>query len=126
MQVNVYEAGGFFAEHLDKPTNPKQMVGTLLVCLPSLHTGGNLVVKHNGAEERFDFAEKSGASPYTLHPTPCTLHPTPYTLHPTHYTPHPTPYTLHPAPYTLHPTPYTPHPTPYTLHPTPHTPHPTS
>jgi hypothetical protein len=59
-KINVYEPGGFFAEHVDTPTDPLHMVGTVLVCLPCPHTGGSLVVKHNAAEEHFDFSEKSG------------------------------------------------------------------
>ncbi len=59
-KINVYEPGGFFAQHVDTPTDPLHMVGTVLVCLPCPHTGGALVVSHNTEQERFDFSEKSG------------------------------------------------------------------
>jgi len=60
-KVNIYEAGGFFVDHVDTPVDPRHMVGTLVVCLPCVHTGGALVVKHNEGDVRFDFAGESGA-----------------------------------------------------------------
>ena len=58
-KVNVYEAGGFFAEHVDTPTDAQHMVGTVLVSLPISHAGGALVVKHNNTTQCFNFADHS-------------------------------------------------------------------
>jgi hypothetical protein len=50
----VYEAGSFFAPHRDTEKTPG-MFATLVVCLPSRHEGGTLVVEHEGRSERIDF-----------------------------------------------------------------------
>ena len=52
----IYEKGDFFLPHLDSEKE-KGMFGTLVVGLPSEHTGGNLVVRFNGQEESVCFAE---------------------------------------------------------------------
>ncbi len=49
----VYDEGGFFLEHRDTEKSPG-MFGTLIVALPSLHTGGELVVRHREREARLD------------------------------------------------------------------------
>ena len=61
-KVNVDDAGGIFAERIHTPTDARHMVGTVLVCLPSSHLGGALVVKHKNADSRFDFANESGGA----------------------------------------------------------------
>jgi hypothetical protein len=43
----VYEPGQFFVAHQDSEKDDA-MVGTLVVTLPSMHTGGSLVVEHGG------------------------------------------------------------------------------
>lgn len=48
----IYEEGGFFKKHQDTEKEPG-MFGTLLIQLPALHTGGDLVVKHMGKVKRF-------------------------------------------------------------------------
>jgi predicted 2-oxoglutarate/Fe(II)-dependent dioxygenase YbiX len=50
----VYEKGSFFAPHRDSEKTPG-MFATLVVCLPSRHRGGTLVVKHDGQTKRIDF-----------------------------------------------------------------------
>jgi 2OG-Fe(II) oxygenase superfamily len=45
----VYDPGGFFAAHRDTE-KAGGMFGTLVVALPSLHRGGELVVRHAGRE----------------------------------------------------------------------------
>ncbi len=45
----VYEAGQFFAPHQDSE-KADDMVGTLVVILPSNATGGELIVRHRGTE----------------------------------------------------------------------------
>jgi hypothetical protein len=49
----VYDEGCFFLEHRDTEKSPG-MFGTLIVALPSLHTGGELVIRHRGREVRLD------------------------------------------------------------------------
>ena len=41
-KMNVYSTGGHFKAHLDTPRS-KEMFGSLVVCLPSVFTGGELV-----------------------------------------------------------------------------------
>ena len=49
----LYPPGGFFVGHRDTEKAPG-MFATLVVVLPSLHDGGELLVRHRGREERFD------------------------------------------------------------------------
>jgi predicted 2-oxoglutarate/Fe(II)-dependent dioxygenase YbiX len=48
-----YDEGGFFASHRDTEKIPG-MFATLVIVLPSLYTGGELVVRHKDREARFD------------------------------------------------------------------------
>ncbi|KAH9254618.1 hypothetical protein BASA81_007375 [Batrachochytrium salamandrivorans] len=58
-KLMMYETGGHFKPHKDSPV--KDMVATLLVALPSEHTGGVLEVRENhGQSMAFDFSSKSG------------------------------------------------------------------
>ena len=50
----IYEKGGFFAPHRDSEKT-SGMFATLVVCLPSRHQGGSLVVTHDGQERTIDF-----------------------------------------------------------------------
>jgi len=54
----VYEEGGFFKKHQDTEKEAG-MFATLLIQLPALHTGGDLVVKHMGKVKRFAHSMKS-------------------------------------------------------------------
>jgi 2OG-Fe(II) oxygenase superfamily len=47
------DEGGFFASHRDTEKMPG-MFATLVIVLPSLYTGGELVVRHKDREARFD------------------------------------------------------------------------
>lgn len=49
----VYDEGSFFVEHRDTEKSPG-MFATLIVALPSLHTGGELVLRHREREARLD------------------------------------------------------------------------
>ena len=49
----VYDEGSFFIEHRDTE-KAAGMFATLVVALPSIHTGGELVVRHKGREVRLD------------------------------------------------------------------------
>lgn len=53
----VYEKGGFFKPHRDTEKIPG-MFGTLVVCLPSRHEGGTLILEHDGQTKRIDFGDK--------------------------------------------------------------------
>ena len=55
----VYEKGDFFLPHKDSEKE-KGMFGTLVIGLPSKHTGGELVVRFGGVEEIASFSEDSG------------------------------------------------------------------
>lgn len=58
----IYEEGGFFLPHKDSEKE-KGMFGTLIINLPSKHTGGNLSVSFGGQNIEVDF---SGNSLYEL------------------------------------------------------------
>ena len=53
----IYEPGSFFAPHRDTEKS-HQMFATLVVCLPSRHAGGALIVRHDGQTKRIDFGAK--------------------------------------------------------------------
>jgi hypothetical protein len=55
-KVNVYEEGGFFKRHLDTPRNSK-MIGSLVVCLPVPHSGGELSLRHEGKSVTIDWSQ---------------------------------------------------------------------
>lgn len=52
-KVLIYERGGFFLAHRDTEKTVG-MFGTLVVVLPSLHRGGELIVRHAGREVKLD------------------------------------------------------------------------
>ncbi|WP_162896434.1 2OG-Fe(II) oxygenase [Cysteiniphilum halobium] len=54
----VYEAGCFFKPHQDSE-KVDNMVATMVVVLPTKHSGGELVVEHNGRSYTFDSAKES-------------------------------------------------------------------
>ncbi|KAJ3504189.1 hypothetical protein NLJ89_g8065 [Agrocybe chaxingu] len=54
-KLNVYGPGAFFKSHVDTPRSDK-MFGSLVVILPTVHTGGSLLFRHNGREFSFDSA----------------------------------------------------------------------
>jgi len=51
----LYEKGSFFLPHRDGE-KLERMVGTLVIVLPSVHEGGELVVRHEGKKQRVDFS----------------------------------------------------------------------
>jgi hypothetical protein len=51
----IYEEGDFFLSHKDSEKEPG-MFGTLIIGLPSIHTGGELVVRFDGKEKVIDFS----------------------------------------------------------------------
>jgi hypothetical protein len=66
--VNVYTDGGHFAPHKDTPRG-SDMLGTLVVCLPSQFENGKLVLSHRGVVQKFDWGRAIGAQkhPNQLH-----------------------------------------------------------
>ena len=55
----IYETGDFFLPHKDSEKE-KGMFGTLVIEMPSRHTGGELVVSFGGVEEIANFSKNSG------------------------------------------------------------------
>lgn len=53
----MYDTGGFFLPHRDTEKLPG-MFGSLIVCLPSRHSGGELVLRHQGREQQVDFGSE--------------------------------------------------------------------
>jgi len=51
----IYDKGSFFASHRDTEKEPG-MFATLVLALPSLSSGGELVVRHKGREAKLDLA----------------------------------------------------------------------
>jgi hypothetical protein len=68
----IYGKGDFFLSHKDSEKE-KGMFGTLIIGLPSKHTGGELLVRFDGKEECVDFAEDAGnfKMPYTAFYADC-------------------------------------------------------
>jgi hypothetical protein len=66
--VNVYTAGGHFAPHKDTPRGD-DMFGTLVVCLPSQFSNGQLVLSHRGVVQKYDWGSAIGKQkkPNQLH-----------------------------------------------------------
>ncbi len=52
--LNVYASGGHFAPHKDTPRGG-DMLGTLVVCLPSQFSNGAFVLKHHGVFQTYDW-----------------------------------------------------------------------
>ena len=60
--LNIYGRDGHFHPHKDTPRR-KEMLGTLVVCLPSRFSQGMLLVMHRGAYRLFDWAEEIEVDP---------------------------------------------------------------
>ena len=54
-KLNIYSSGGFFKAHVDTPRS-EQMFGSLVVCLPTQFSGGELVIRHHGRTVKFDWS----------------------------------------------------------------------
>src|SRR2546422_3210161 len=66
--LNIYAQDGHFVPHKDTPRG-SDMLGTLVVCLPSQFSNGALVVKHQGVCQTFGWGEaiRQQAEPTRLH-----------------------------------------------------------
>ncbi len=51
----IYEEGDFFLPHIDSEKEPG-MFGTLIIGLPSVHSGGQLLIRFDGREKCVDFS----------------------------------------------------------------------
>ncbi|KAK5120552.1 hypothetical protein LTR85_006208 [Meristemomyces frigidus] len=52
----LYEKGALFKPHTDTEKTPG-MFGTLVICLPSKHEGGQIILTQNGEQKRFSTAQ---------------------------------------------------------------------
>lgn len=59
-KLNVYSQGDFFKSHRDTPRSDNH-IGSLVVCLPSTFSGGQLVIKQQNKTVNYDWAEACGA-----------------------------------------------------------------
>lgn len=62
-KLNIYSGhdsgpAGHFKAHVDAPRSEMQF-GSLVVCPPCKHSGGELIVKHGGTSLRFDWSRRS-------------------------------------------------------------------
>lgn len=66
--LNVYGTGGHFVPHKDTPRG-SDMLGTLVVCLPSQFSHGAFVVKHHGVFQTYDWGQaiREQAEPTRIH-----------------------------------------------------------
>ncbi len=66
--LNVYATGGHFVPHKDTPRG-SDMLGTLVVCLPSQFSNGAFVVKHHGVFQTYDWghAIREQTEPTRIH-----------------------------------------------------------
>jgi hypothetical protein len=66
--LNVYATGGHFVPHKDTPRG-SDMLGTLVVCMPSQFSNGAFVVKHHGVFQAYDWghAIRKQAEPTRIH-----------------------------------------------------------
>lgn len=66
--INVYGTGGHFVPHKDTPRG-SDMLGTLVVCLPSQFSNGAFVVKHHGVFQTYDWGQaiREQAEPTRIH-----------------------------------------------------------
>lgn len=58
----IYEQGSFFTQHRDTEKIPN-MFATLVINLPSIHQGGELIVSHGGLSQQYTFANNDGLHP---------------------------------------------------------------
>lgn len=62
-KLNVYAGpSGHFKAHVDTPRSTEQ-IGSLVVCLPCVHKGGQLEVRHEGRTMTFDWSMPETARP---------------------------------------------------------------
>lgn len=55
-KANIYSKGSFFKPHVDTPI-AKNMLGTLVIMIPSKYEGGNLIVEHGSDKTVYDYSQ---------------------------------------------------------------------
>ena len=73
-KLNVYTKGGFFKDHRDTPRG-NNVIGTLVLVLPSAFEGGDLVVAGSGSEEQaavFSWPEETKWDAFSLYQSTST------------------------------------------------------
>ena len=65
-KLNIYARGGFFKAHVDTPRS-ERMFGSLVVCLPTQFTGGELIVRHHKEEIKYDWSSIASDTSSILH-----------------------------------------------------------
>lgn len=67
----VYDEGSFFVSHRDTEKAPG-MFATLIIVLPSIYTGGELIVRHEGQEARLDlYSQEPSVATYAAFYADC-------------------------------------------------------
>ena len=61
-KLNIYTTGGHFKSHVDTPRSTA-MFGSLVVCLPSRLSGGQLVTRHGGKKICYDWSSTPDKPP---------------------------------------------------------------
>ncbi|KAI4660751.1 uncharacterized protein J4E79_005319 [Alternaria viburni] len=70
-KLNVYGApSGLFKPHVDTPRSEMQF-GSLVVCLPCAHEGGQLVVRHKGHTTTFDWSGDANVAQWAAFYSDC-------------------------------------------------------
>ncbi|SPQ97227.1 unnamed protein product (mitochondrion) [Plasmodiophora brassicae] len=59
--LRVYSKGGYSKLSIGSPRIPKHTIATVIVCLPSMHTGGQLVISHCKNRRVFKFNERANS-----------------------------------------------------------------
>ncbi|KAF2472367.1 uncharacterized protein BDR25DRAFT_283777 [Lindgomyces ingoldianus] len=70
-KLHVYTSpSGMFKAHFDTPQSASHF-GTLVVCLPCVHEGGQLIVRHRGHSTTFDWSKSSNSLQWAAFYTDC-------------------------------------------------------
>ena len=65
-KLNTYASGGFFKAHVDTPRS-ERMFGSLVVCLPTHFSGGELILHHQEEEIKYDWSSTATDTSSKLH-----------------------------------------------------------
>ena len=65
-ELNIYAPGGFLKPQVDTFGSERRL-GSLMVCLPTHFTGGELIVRHNKQEIKYDWSSTASDTSSTLH-----------------------------------------------------------
>ena len=65
-KLNIYARDDFLKAHVDT-VHSEKIFGSLVVCLPTQFTGGELIVRHNQLEIKYDWSSTASTTSSTLH-----------------------------------------------------------